>query len=73
MIIFEGKAFDEKKVIAIEIDSYHRVILSLSEKEHLSWSYKNDDTAISKISEITTLINEREEQLLKLTHSIRIY
>lgn len=73
MIIFEGKAFDEKRVITIEIDNYHRVILSLSEKEHLVWPYKNDDTAISKISEITTLINEREEQLLKLTHSIRIY
>lgn len=73
MIIFEGKAFDEKKVITIEIDNYHRVVLSLSEKECLVWPYKNDDTAISKISEITTLINEREEQLLKLTHSIRIY
>ena len=69
MIVFEGKAFDEKRVITMEIDNYHRVILSLSGQERLMWPYKNDDTAISKISEITTLINEREEQLLKLTHS----
>ena len=37
--------------------------------EIIDITFKNHETAVSKINEITKLINKREEELLKLTNS----
>lgn len=69
MVVFEGKAFDEKKVITIEINSCYQIKLQMTENTTLFWHCKNNNEAILKVNEITTLINQREEELLKLANS----
>lgn len=79
MVVFEGKAFDEKKVISIETDentSWSRSVkdrynikMKFDNGEIITWDRYLPETAISKVNEITALINEREEKLLKITNS----
>ncbi len=66
MVVFEGKAFDEKKVVTIETNSCNEVRLEMTGDIQLFWHYKTQKEAISKVNEIAALINIREEQLLKL-------
>lgn len=79
MVVFEGKAFDEKKVISIETgesttwskgvkDRYY-IIMKFDNGESITWDRYLPETTISKVNAITALINEREEKLLKLTNS----
>lgn len=79
MVVFEGKAFDEKKVISIETgenttwsrgvkDRYY-IIMKFDNGESITWDRYLPKTAISKVNEIATVINNREEELLKLTNS----
>lgn len=79
MVVFEGKAFDEKKVISIETgenttwsrgvkDRYY-IIMKFDNGESIIWDRYLPETAISKVNKIATLINNREEELLKLTNS----
>ena len=78
MVVFEGKAFDEKRVISIEtkespmwsksVKDRYNVIIKFDNGETITWNRYLPEIAISKVNEITTLINIREEQLLKLAN-----
>ena len=86
MIIFEGRAFDEKNIwyintletserVGKEYQPITKLCIHMNIKNNFNGSeiiditFKNHETAISKINEITKLINKREEELLKLTNS----
>ena len=79
MIIFEGKAFDEKRVISIEtgedttwskgVKDRYCIIMKFDNGNSITWDRYLPGTVISKVNAITELINEREEKLLKLTNS----
>ena len=83
MVVFEGKAFDEKAVVSIESTAIHHpktkaidTIVhvhfrpgTMQNNVTVSFEYLNQDNGISKVNEIATLINNREEELLKLTNS----
>ena len=78
MVVFEGKAFDEKKVVSIESGEDNSWSSSTKDRYYIKMVFTNGDTlywnrylpktAISKIAEITELINIREEKLLKLVN-----
>lgn len=79
MVVFEEKAFNEKKVVSIEtrenttwsrgVKDRYNIIIKFDNGEIITWDRYLPETAISKINEITALINQREEELLKLTNS----
>lgn len=67
MVVFEGKAFDEKKVATLEvITSVAEIKLAMNDGLTLYWHCKSNQEAVSKVNEIACLINKREEELLKL-------
>lgn len=75
MVVFEGKAFDEKRVISIDtregswsngVKNRYSVIMTFDNETTITWDRYTHDTAISKVSEIAYLMNKREEELLKL-------
>lgn len=85
MIVFEGRAFDEKNIwyintletnerVGKEYQPVTKLCIHMNIKNPLNGNeiidiiFKNHETAISKINEITQLINKREEELLKLTN-----
>ena len=79
MVVFEGKAFDEKQVISITsgesttwskgVKDRYFVMINFQNGTSLTWDRYLPETVISKVSEIATLINNREEELLKLINS----
>lgn len=70
MVVFEGKAFNEKKVVRISLSGNTIYVYFDNERTPVSmWKYKTETDGISKVNEITALINQREEKLLKLTNS----
>lgn len=77
MVVFEGKAFNEKQVTRIihvrgqndEIILYLNSYSPQGIQENIRWTFPNTKIVITKINELTTLINQREEALLKLTNS----
>ena len=78
MVVFEGQAFDEKKVSTImskedntwshNIKDRYTIIMTFTDGNHLFWRRLLPETAISKINQITQLINERENEILKLQY-----
>lgn len=86
MIIFEGKAFDEKSIwyistletnerIGKEYQPVTKLCIHMNIKNNFNGSeiidiiIRDPKMVISKIEELTALINKREEELLKLTKS----
>ena len=84
MIVFEGKAFDETRVVYAEIcDNYNSkkaycdstllVFLTPdslpSHTGHLDFDFKSHEQAITKLDELVTIIQKREEELLKLRNT----
>ena len=78
MIVFEGQAFDEKKVSTIifsednswsaSVKDRYNIIMTLTDGNRLFWRRLNPKTAITKINQIAQLINNRENEILKLQH-----
>ena len=78
MVVFEGKAFDEKRVVTIAsgectlwstgVKDRYFVMITFDNGQSLSWDRYLPETAISKVNEITALINKREEEILKLQY-----
>ena len=77
MVVFEGKAFDEKKVSTISyvkndywdfqgVEDKYEIIMNLTDDHRLVWARLRLETAISNINRITQLINDRENEILKL-------
>lgn len=83
MIVFEGKAFNETRVVYMEIrdnynskkvyyDSTLSVFLTPDSLPchtgHLDFDFKSHQQAITKMNELVKIIQVREEELLKLCH-----
>lgn len=83
MVIFEGMAFNEERVIYTEITDnfnsrkvYYDSTLSIyflpdslpAHKGHLSFDFPSHDKAITKMNELVSLINTRKEEFLKLQY-----
>ena len=75
MVIFEGKAFDEKQVQTItaeegcwspSVKNRYRVVITFNDEHRLIWDRYLPETAISKVNQLVQLVNAREEELLKL-------
>lgn len=76
MVVFEGKAFDEKRVVSItsgESTSWSRgvkdryyVMITFDNDHSMTWDRYYPQTVKSKVEELAALINKREEELLKL-------
>ena len=76
MVVFEEQAFDEKKVSTIvyvedcgwseKVKDRYNIIMTLTDGNRLFWKRLFPETAISKINQITQLINNRENEILKL-------
>lgn len=84
MIVFEGKAFNETRVIYMEIrdnynskkvyyDSTLSVFLTPDSLPchtgHLDFDFQSHQQAITKMNELVKIIQAREEELLKLCHT----
>ena len=73
MVVFEGKAFNEKKVVTMELVTGGRketqLRLDLDNNNSIFWHYDTPETAISKMTAITQLINERENEILKIQYN----
>jgi len=66
MIVFEGQAFNEKKIVRISRSGNTIYAYFDGSPSPINmWHYKTEAEGISKVNEITTLINQREEKLLK--------
>lgn len=78
MVIFEGQAFDEKKVSTIifaednswsaSVKDRYNIIMTLTDGNRLFWKRLFPETAITKIKQIVQLINDREDEILKLRY-----
>lgn len=78
MVAFEGQAFDEKKVSTIvfvedkswsaNVKNRYNITMTLTDGNHLFWKRLLPETAITKINQIAQLINDRENEILKLQH-----
>lgn len=69
MVVFEGKAFNEKKIVRFSPSS--NIIYAYFEDSPSPvnmWRYKTEAEGISKVNEIAALINKREEEILKLQY-----
>ena len=76
MIYYKEQGFNEKYVINYELNTlnegtkkeYYTISISLNDNRHTSiiYSFSQKQDAISSLKEITKLINDREELLLKL-------
>lgn len=76
MVVFEGKAFDEKRVVSItsgESTSWSKgvkdryfVMITFDNGHSMIWDRYYPQTIKSKVEELAALINKREEELLKL-------
>lgn len=69
MVIFEGKAFNEKlatRMEIVEVGKRAELRLDLGQERSIFWHYTSPETAISKMNDIVILINERENEILKL-------
>lgn len=73
MVVFEGKAFNEKKAVAMELVTVGRketqLRLDLDNDKSIFWHYDTPETATSKMIAITQLINERENEILKIRYN----
>jgi hypothetical protein len=84
MVVFEGKAFNETRVVYMEVrdnynsrkvyyDSTLSVFLTPDSLPchtgHLDFDYKSHQQAITKMNELVKIIQAREEELLKLCHT----
>lgn len=73
MVVYDGKAFNEKKVITMKLvpvgTKATQLRLSLDNDQSIFWHCDTPETAISKMIAITQLINERENEILKLQHN----
>lgn len=85
MVVFEEKAFNEARVIYMDVrDNYNsRKVYcdstlsiyftpnSLPEHTgHLHFDFKSHQQAITKMDELVKIIQEREEELLKLRNAL---
>lgn len=78
MVVFEGQAFDEKKVSTIifeedkgwstSVKDRYYIIMTFTDGNHLFWRRLLPETAITKINQIVQLINNRENEILKLQY-----
>lgn len=78
MVAFEGQAFDEKKVSTIifveekgwsaSVKDRYYITMTLTDGNHLFWKRLLPETAIAKINQIVQLINDRENEILKLQY-----
>lgn len=78
MIVFEGKAFDEKRVVTVTsgesttwskgVKDRYFVMITFENGQTMSWNRYLPETVISKVNEIAALINKREEEILKLQY-----
>lgn len=76
MVFFEGKAFDEKRVLMIKshensswsksVKDRYEIVMTFDNGEVMTWDRYLPETVISKVNELVALINKREEELLKL-------
>lgn len=67
MVAFNDKAFDEKKVITIVMDSVSKKIrMDLTDNKTLWWGYPTEAKGIKMIADIASLINAREDEILKI-------
>lgn len=76
MIYYKEQGFNEKYVINYELNTlnegtkreYYTISIYLNDNRHTSiiYSFSQKQDAISSLKEITKLINDREELLLKL-------
>ena len=76
MVVFEGKAFDEKRVLSIEshedsswskgVKDRYSVVMTFDDGKIMTWDRYLPETVTSKVNELVVLINKREEELLKL-------
>lgn len=84
MVVFEGKAFNETRVVYMEVrdnynskkvyyDSTLSVFLTPDSLPchtgHLDFDFKSHQQAITKMNELVKIIQVREEELLKLCHA----
>lgn len=84
MVVFEGKAFNETRVVYMEVrdnynsrkvycDSTLSVFLTPDSLPchtgHLDFDFKSHQQAITKMNELVRIIQVREEELLKLCHT----
>ena len=79
MVVFEGQAFDEKKVSTISyvendywdykgVEDKYELILTLTDDHTLVWPRLRLETVFSNINQIAQLINNRENEILKLRY-----
>lgn len=67
MVTFEGKAFDEKKVVTIEmLFEAKEIRMDLTNDIALFWHYSTEKKGLSMMTEIVNRINERENEILKI-------
>ena len=73
MVVYDGKAFNEKKVITMKLipvgNKATELRLDLDNGQAIFWHCSTPETAISKMIAITQLINERENEILKLQYN----